>query len=70
MNITNPIHQKLLQQSGFLLDEHGNVEINGQWCNLELYKLVQLTVSYCLHRNKQHLFSHQATKQLQEDFKL
>jgi hypothetical protein len=70
MNINNPLHKKLLEQSGFQLDQDGNVEINGQWCNIELYKLIQLTVSYCLHRNRQELFSHNATKKLKEDFEI
>ena len=70
MNINNPLHKKLLEQSGFQLDQDGNVEINGQWCNIELYKLIQLTVSYCLHRNRQELFSHNASKKLKEDFEL
>lgn len=70
MNINNPLHKRLLQQSGFQLDQEGNVEINGQWCNIELYKLIQLTASYCIAKNKNQLFSHNATKQILQDFEL
>ena len=64
------LHKKLLEQSGFKLDLDGNVEINGQWCNVELHHLISLTASYCCAKNRQQLFSHQATKQIAEDFKL
>lgn len=58
----------LAKQAGFEVDQDQNVEINGQWINLELDLFCELVVQWCLEKNRRFLFSHQASQQIRKDF--
>jgi hypothetical protein len=60
----------LTKQAGFSIDEHGNVTLGEQWCTLEAQLLIQLTVGWCLEKNRRHLFSYQASQQILKDFEI
>lgn len=70
MSGTTPLQRKLYEQSGFQVDHDGNVEVGGQWINIELELLTKLVASWCISKNRNQLFSHQASKQILEDFQL
>ena len=60
----------LAKQSGFTIDEHGNVTLGVTWCTLEVQLLIQLVSGWCLEKNRRFLFSHQATREIIKDFQL
>lgn len=58
----------LVKQAGFKIDEHENVTLADTWCTLETQLLIQLVVSWCLEKNRRHLFTYQATREILKDF--
>ena len=58
----------LIKQAGFTITEQGEILAGSTACNLEAVLLIQLTVAWCLEKNRRYLFSHQATKEIQKDF--
>ena len=60
----------LVKQAGFKLDSDGNVCIGDTWCTQQTKLLIHLVVAWCLEKNRRYLFSHQATRQIVQDFKL
>lgn len=60
----------LAKQAGFDITEDGTVLVDGNPCTLEVALLIQLTVGWCLEKNRRFLFSHQATHQLKKDFEI
>jgi len=58
----------LARQAGFKIDDMGNVSLNDEWCTIEVELLIQLVAGWCLEKNRRHLFSYQATKEILNDF--
>lgn len=59
----------LIKQAGFSIN--GDTILAGdQPCNLQAVLLIQLTVGWCLEKNRRHLFSYQASNQIKKDFEI
>ena len=58
----------LIKQAGFTINEQGEILAGTTPCNLEAVLLIQLTVGWCLEKNRRYLFSHQASKEIKKDF--
>ena len=59
----------LIKQAGFEIK--GDQILAGDTpCNLQAVLLIQLTVGWCLEKNKRYLFSHQASNEIKKDFQI
>jgi hypothetical protein len=60
----------LLKQAGFDVDENNTVLVDENPCTLQAELLIQLTLAWCLEKNRRYLFSHQSSQQILKDFEI